>query len=256
MGAGTVTVVVIPARAGSTRFPGKATAPLRGRPVVQWTHQAATQARRVTRVVVATDCDGIAEVCQGFGAEVMVSRELLATGTDRTAAVAAHLDAECAVNLQADEPFISPDVIDRVIEAVEAGHPVATAAGPLDEACGTDPHQVTVLTDQADRALYFSRAAVPHPWSGGHFDELRGSGRAAKHLGIYGFTREALARIAAAPPGVLERVEGLEQLRFLELGLPVTVVPSPQAPISINVPSDLAAAEAAAEALARERGAP
>ncbi|WP_431045337.1 3-deoxy-manno-octulosonate cytidylyltransferase [Streptomyces sp. P1-3] len=238
-----MTVIVIPARAGSTRFPGKATAPLGGRPIVQWTYEAATRARSARRVVVATDCDRIAEVCRSFGAEVVVSRGAYATGTDRTAAVVARWDTDCVVNLQGDEPFMDPDVIDRVVEAVRAGHPVATAAGPLDEACGRDPNQVTVLTDQSHRALYFSRADIPYRQSGVEFHELRGTGQVGAHLGIYGFTPAALAHIAATPPGILERSEGLEQLRFLELGLPIKVVRAPRTPVSINVPADLAAAE-------------
>ncbi|KUL37563.1 hypothetical protein ADL22_21090 [Streptomyces sp. NRRL F-4489] len=242
-----MTAIVIPARAGSTRFPGKATALLGGRPVVRWTYEAATRARRATRVVVATDSERIAEVCQSFGAEVVLSRGAYATGTDRVAAVAAGWDEDCVVNLQGDEPFMDPDVIDEVIAAVRAGHPVATAAGPLDAAAAADPHRVTVLTDRHDRALYFSRAAVPHQRPGTPFEELAGSRRAAEHLGIYGFAPPALARIAAAPPGILERAEGLEQLRFLELGLPVTVVRARRAPVSINTPADLAAAEAGLE---------
>ncbi|MFE6688554.1 3-deoxy-manno-octulosonate cytidylyltransferase [Streptomyces sp. NPDC057743] len=240
-----MTAIVIPARAGSTRFPGKATALLGGRPVVRWTYEAATRARRATRVVVATDSERIATVCQSFGAEVALSADAFATGTDRVAAVAAAWDDDCVVNLQGDEPFIDPDVIDRVIATVQAGHPVTTAAGPLAAADATDPHQVTVLTDQDDRALYFSRAPVPYQQPGIRFEELAGSRRAAKHLGIYGFAPTALARIAAALPGILERAEGLEQLRFLELGLPIRVVQALRAPVSINTPDDLTAAEAA-----------
>jgi 3-deoxy-manno-octulosonate cytidylyltransferase (CMP-KDO synthetase) len=194
--------------------------------------------------VVATDSPHIAEVCRAFGARVVRSDVPYVSGTDRTAAVAAQLGLECVVNLQGDEPLMPPAVIDEVIAAVEAGHPVATAAGPLGEGSAADPNHVTVLTGRENRALYFTRAPVPHLPTAAQFEELRSSGRAAAHLGVYGFTRDALRRFAGSPPGVLERIERLEQLRFIELGIPITVVHTAESPVGINVPADLVAAEA------------
>lgn len=232
-------VAAIPARYGSTRLPAKALLPLAGKPMVEHVWRRTTLARGVDRVVVLTDDERIAAVARGFGAEVELTPEACASGTDRIAWAARGWDCQGVVNVQGDEPLIDPEGISRIAEHL-AAHPedpivtLATDAEPGDEAT---PSAVKVVLDRAGYALYFSRAGIPFPRQAGGAKPLR-------HLGIYGYRRDALLALAALEPTPLERSESLEQLRALENGLRIRVLTGARPSWGVDTADDAAAVEA------------
>jgi len=243
-------LAIIPARWGSTRFPGKPLAPLAGRPLIQHVVEAARASRAFERVLVATDDDRIAEAVAGFGGEVERTSPAHRSGTDRVAEVAARLPPEApevVVNLQGDEPLVHPDALRLLVEAfTDVRVEMATLVRPLeDPAERLSPHVVKVVPDARGDALYFSRMDIP-------FD--RGGGRVARfaHVGLYGYRRPTLLRLAQLPPGTLELAESLEQLRALEHGIRIRCLRTEAASIGVDTPADLARAEA--ELAARKRG--
>ncbi|GAA0782542.1 3-deoxy-manno-octulosonate cytidylyltransferase [Castellaniella ginsengisoli] len=240
--------VVIPARAASTRLPGKPLLDLGGLPmVVRTARQAARSA--ADRVLIATDHADIARVAAGHGIEVLMTRPDHPTGTDRLAEVAAMLaleDDAVVVNVQGDEPLIDPGLIDAVAVLL-AQHPdaaIATCAAPIrDVDTLFDPNAVKVVLGANHRALYFSRA--PIPWAR---DALADGGRrlapglpAWLHIGLYAYRAGFLRQFPELPPGRLERVESLEQLRALEQGFPILVHVTEAVPArGVDTPEDLA----------------
>ncbi len=230
-------VAVIPARFGSTRLPGKPLLANTGRPLIQHVVEAAQRSTRLDRVLVATDDDRIARAVAAFGGEVVMTRVDHPTGTDRVAEVAATLpEAEILVNLQGDEPEIAGTAIDTVIEVLEEDRdcPMSTLATPIhDEATFRDPTCVKVVRAASGRALYFSRAPIPH-----RRDDGWPEGLALLHLGIYAYRRDFLLSLASRPPSPLECTEKLEQLRVLEAGLPIAVGLVDEPGIGIDTPED------------------
>jgi 3-deoxy-manno-octulosonate cytidylyltransferase (CMP-KDO synthetase) len=218
-------LAVIPARMGSTRLPGKALADLGGAPMVVRVWERVRRAEGIDRVLVATDDDRIAAAVRARGGEAVMTG-VCASGTDRVAEAARNSGALRVVNVQGDEPFVEPTDIARVAAAVSEGTPIATAAAPLVDGWD-DPARVKVVCDDAGRALYFSRQPIP---SGGPY---------RLHVGLYAFTAQALAAVAALPPGVLERTERLEQLRWLAAGYRIKVVAIPEGALSVDTPADL-----------------
>lgn len=222
-------LAVIPARFASSRLPGKALADIGGVPMIVRVWERVRAVPAVDTVLVATDDARIAEVARDAGAEVAMTGPC-ATGTDRVAE-AARLHApglretDVVVNVQGDEPFVDPADIGAVAAAV-GDCPIATASAPL-LGDPTDPARVKVVTDHTGRALYFSRLPVPSggPWR--------------VHVGVYAFAAWALAEVAALPPSPLERAESLEQLRWLQAGYAIRVVPVAVAHFSIDTPADL-----------------
>lgn len=235
--------VVIPARYAATRLPGKPLRLLGGVPIVArvW---AQAQASGAAQVVVATDDVRIAEVIHAVGGEVCLTASTLASGTDRVCAAAEQLgwqDEAVIVNLQGDEPFMPPALIRQVAELLAcSGCPVATLATPL--AAETEfaaPQIVKVVTDQQGRALYFSRAPIPHPRAGGGAPVA-----ARRHLGLYAYRLGPLRQFVRWPVAPLEQLEQLEQLRWLWHGQAIAVADSLQASLpGIDTPEDLAQAE-------------
>jgi 3-deoxy-D-manno-octulosonate cytidylyltransferase len=220
-------LVVVPARFGSERLPGKPLADLGGRPMVVRVAEAVGRARRVDGVVVATDDPRVLEAARAHGVDAVLTRVDHPTGTDRVAEVAAGRPAGLVVNVQGDEPLVDPDHVDALVDAFSAPEvDVATLCAPL-SGDPQDPHRVKLVRDQAGRALYFSRAAIPTggPW--------------LLHIGVYAFRPAALRAFAALGPGRLERAERLEQLRFLEHGLTIQVVEVAAAHPSVDTPADL-----------------
>jgi 3-deoxy-manno-octulosonate cytidylyltransferase (CMP-KDO synthetase) len=225
---GTAFRIVIPARYGASRLPGKPLIDIGGRPLVTRVWDCA-MASRAAEVVIATDDARIHRVCRGIGAEVMLTRGDHASGSDRIAEVIERRGwgrNDIIVNLQGDEPCMPPRLIDQVAGALIAQgdeHPVsmATLCTPIDDpAVLFDPHVVKVVTDAADLALYFSRA--PIPW---HREEFRGpkarlpAGTAfRRHIGLYAYRAELLLRFVGWAPAPLEQAEALEQLRVLWQG--------------------------------------
>lgn len=236
-------LVVIPARYGSTRFPGKALADLAGVPLVVRTAQAAARITAADTVVVATDDSRILDAVAAAGLAGEMTGDW-ATGTDRVGEVARRHDHGIVVNLQGDEPLLDPGEIDRLIETLRAdpaldlvtfGHPFA------DEDAWRDPNQVKVVRDREGSALYFSRAAIPGTFPGGDGTAWT---VALRHVGIYGFRRSALERFLGLERTPLEVAEGLEQLRALENGLRIRVLITDHAPVGVDTPEDLDAVRA------------
>jgi 3-deoxy-manno-octulosonate cytidylyltransferase (CMP-KDO synthetase) len=235
-------VVVIPARYGSTRLPGKPLVSLNGQPMIQRVYERAKSARRVDRVIVATDDDRIVKAVTSFGGEARMTRPDHRTGTERVAEVAAHVEGEVFVNVQGDEPLLDPAAVDTAVAALleEPQAAVATVATPIKVPGDImDPNVVKVVLDFDDNALYFSRAPVPWVRDTGNTIQVRH----LKHLGLYVFQREALLEYPTLPQGELERIEQLEQLRWLENGSKIRVAEVEHDAISVDVPEDVARVE-------------
>ena len=235
--------VIIPARWASTRFPGKPLVKLRGKPLVQHVWERANRAKRVGRIIIATDDMRIAEAAFDFGAEVALTSPKHPTGTDRLAEVVQQLkSASIILNVQGDEPDIAPSTIDRLVEALQDDPKLGmvTAANPLaDPADVQDPNVVKVVADLAGRALYFSRSVIPYDRDG------RGRVRYLRHQGIYGYRRKVLLGFVKWKPTPLEQAEKLEQLRALEHGIAIGVIVVRRGSVGVDVPADVAKAERA-----------
>ena len=231
-------LAVIPARHASSRFPGKPLAPLAGRPMIQHVVERVQRAELVSRVVVATDDAAIQKAVEAFGAEAVLTRSDHRTGTDRVAEVAARWPAEIYVNVQGDEPLVDPGTVDALVaamledDAVQIATPCTAITHRNDI---VDPHICKVTRDFDGNALYFSRA--PIPWVRETSESV--AARHWKHLGLYAFRRDALLEFPALPPGELERLEQLEQLRWLENGFRIRVIETEYDAISVDVPADL-----------------
>jgi 3-deoxy-manno-octulosonate cytidylyltransferase (CMP-KDO synthetase) len=235
-------VVVIPARFGSTRLPGKPLVSLNGQPMIQRVYDRAKSARRVDRVIVATDDDRILKAVTSFGGEARMTRPDHRTGTERVAEVAAHEAGEVFVNVQGDEPLLDPAAIDTAVAALleESQATVATVATPIKIPSDImDPNVVKVVLDFDDNALYFSRAPIPWVRDTGNSIQVRH----LKHLGLYAFQRDALLEYPTFPQGELERIEQLEQLRWLENGAKIRVAEVEHDAVSVDVPEDVARVE-------------
>lgn len=247
-------VAVIPARYGSTRFPGKLLADLCGKPLIAHTIERAREAALVDDVLVATDDERIAQAALACGARGVMTSPDCASGTDRIAqAIAALPEAEIVVNVQGDEPLMAPETIDATIVALRDDPDCAVATAMiriLSEADYRDAHVVKALPAPDGRALYFSRSPVP---SNAHWRSREsvlatlGGGRAFfwgfKHFGLYVYRREALLRFVELAPSPLEIAENLEQLRFLENGMRIRIIETEHDSIGVDTPEDLEAAQ-------------
>jgi 3-deoxy-manno-octulosonate cytidylyltransferase (CMP-KDO synthetase) len=244
-------VVVIPARFGSTRFPGKPLVALAGKPMIQHVYERAKKAQTVHDVVVATDDQRIVDVVQSFGGKARMTRPDHRTGTERIAEVAVHEAGDIFVNVQGDEPLIDPMAIDAAVGALVEEPPaqVSTVATMIRLAADImDPNVVKTVLDFDEYALYFSRA--PIPWIRDTQQKLHVT--YWKHLGLYAFQRDALLEYPTLPQGELEKVEQLEQLRWLENGWRIRVAEVPQDAVSVDVPEDVSRVE---KLLREEKGA-
>ena len=239
------TLVVIPARLGATRLPRKPLRLLGGRPLVVRVWERVAGFPGVDRCVVATDDDEVAAVAREAGAECVLTAAHHPSGTDRVAEVAARTEFRAyraVVNVQGDEPFISLPAVEGAADLVRSGRfPLGTVAVPAADDVLGNPNVVKVVAADDGRALYFSRAAIPHlrePAYAPDVAERRGLVR--QHVGVYAYAPEALARWVALPPHPLERVERLEQLRPLAGGLAMGVaVVDEAAPAGVDTEEDL-----------------
>lgn len=233
-------LIVIPARYASTRFPGKPLHQIAGRPLVQHVWERCRQAREAAGVIIATDDERIAVVARNFGAEVAMTREDHPSGTDRLAEVAAaHPEASHFLNVQGDEPLISPALLDRLIAALRADPALLmiTAASPFVPGMNPDdPNLVKVVLTRDGDALYFSRSRVPFPRHPPSLPYYR-------HLGLYGYRRDFLQQFVRWEPSPLERAESLEQLRALENGARLRVVLTEEDSPGVDTPEQAAALE-------------
>ncbi len=239
-------LTVIPARYASTRFPGKPLHLLAGKPLLQHVWERCLEARAAAGVIIATDDDRIAAAARGFGAAVAMTRADHPSGTDRLAEVAAaHPEATHFLNVQGDEPLISPALLDRLMAALrdDPALPMITAASPFGPAAAgataldpDDPNVVKVVLTTAGDALYFSRSRLPyarHPTVLPYY----------RHLGVYGYHRDFLQRFVAWPPSPLERTEALEQLRALENGARLRVLLTKEESPGVDTPAQAAEVE-------------
>jgi len=217
-------VAIIPARFASTRLDGKALALLGGRPMICPVAERTRRARGLGRVIVATDDERIRAAVEPTGAEVVMTASHHPTGTDRLAEVARGLSADVLVNVQGDLPFLDPGMVEGLVArlAAEPALPMATLACPIvDQAEWRSPHVVKVVVGADGRALYFSRSPIPFDRDG---SRRPGAPLGLRHIGMYGYRREVLLRLAALPPSPLEEREKLEQLRALEHGIAIGVL--------------------------------
>jgi 3-deoxy-manno-octulosonate cytidylyltransferase (CMP-KDO synthetase) len=234
------TAVVIPARYGSQRLPGKPLLRSTGKYLVQHVYERACQARRINQVVVATDDPRIVAAVESFGGQVVMTRRDHASGTDRVAEVAQSIRAEVIVNLQGDEPLIDPEALDLLPELLERdpNSDIATLAVPITSREQLhDPNCVKVVCDRRNRALYFSRSPIPFVRDQ-EPDFAARPPQFLQHLGIYAYRRPELFRIAMEPPDARERLEKLEQLRFLSLGYRIQVGVVQQAGCGVDTRED------------------
>jgi 3-deoxy-manno-octulosonate cytidylyltransferase (CMP-KDO synthetase) len=212
-------VVVIPARYGSTRLPGKPLLDIAGKPLIQWVYERARGSTLTDRVLIATDDERIRKQCIAFGAECVMTGADCRSGTDRVHEAVSGSDADVVINLQGDEPEIRGDMIDALIRAVERDRlEMATLCSIIDDPHDyRSPHVVKCVLDVNGFALYFSRAPLP-------FMQKTIPIPLYKHIGIYAFSRSFLETFVALPKGALEEAESLEQLRALEAGFRIKVV--------------------------------
>ena len=227
-------VGAIPARYGSTRLPGKVLMPIAGKPMIEHVWRQASRAEGLERVVVLTDDERIAEAAAGFGADCQMTPADCASGTDRVAWAARDWRAAAVINIQGDEPLIEPTAITALARHLSdhPDDPVATLAAPAEEGDLENPDVVKVVTDRRGYALYFSRASIPYP-------RAEQGAAARRHVGIYGYQRQALLRLAGLEPTPLERSESLEQLRALENGIPIRVLAVDRAWWGVDTIEDL-----------------
>jgi 3-deoxy-manno-octulosonate cytidylyltransferase (CMP-KDO synthetase) len=249
---------IIPARWGSTRFPGKALHPIAGKPLLRHVWERCRRAKKLDRLIIATDDFRIAEAAFDWGAEVAMTSANHASGTDRIAEVAAKMKQFAhIINIQGDEPLIDPKLIDRLVRELQRDRKLEmiTAAHPFaDPREAASPHQVKIVLNQKGEALYFSRALIPSSKSGGL---QRGIGILPmghrleadatfenrpslyfRHQGIYGYTRKLLLRFVRWKTSPLERTESLEQLRALENGVRIQVVMTGSGSPGVDTPED------------------
>jgi len=250
------TVAIVPARLASTRLPGKALIDIAGKPMVCWVAERARAARNVNRVIVATDSEQIVDAVQASGIEAVLTSEHHTSGTDRVAEVAAQMpDAEIIVNVQGDEPLISPATIERAVETMAAeiakpnGAGIVTTWEPIESSDDLlNPDLVKVVFDEDENAVYFSRSPVPYPR-----DAVNSYGSLAaawenepelnklfrKHTGLYVYRRDVLLEFTNWPQSQLEKVEALEQLRALAHGVKIKVVAACAASTGVDTLADL-----------------
>jgi len=242
-------LVVIPARYASSRFPGKPLADIGGKPMIQRVYERVQASRFNDNILVATDDTRIMEAVEGFGGNAVMTPSSCSTGTDRIATVARERVADIYLNVQGDEPLISPRCIEAAVDPLfsNTNIDIGTVAAPLatsEEA--HNPNIVKVTRALDGTALYFSRSPIPFAHDEENIDGT--SIQYFQHLGIYAYRREALLRLSSLPPTPLEIAEKLEQLRALEHGMTINVNLVPERSISVDVPADIERVLAALDA--------
>jgi 3-deoxy-manno-octulosonate cytidylyltransferase (CMP-KDO synthetase) len=227
-------IVVIPARYGSTRLPGKALADINGKPLIQWVYERACTSTLAGEVIVATDDERIEKACRSFGATVAMTSPECKSGTDRVFEAVKDRQADVVINVQGDEPQIRGNMIDSLIQAMSMNETeMATLCAFITEPHDyKSPHSVKVVLDCNGFALYFSRAPLP-------FFEKKVSIPTYRHIGIYAFSRQFLETFVKMPVSRLESAESLEQLRALEAGYRIKVLLTDYEGIGVDVENDL-----------------
>ena len=231
------TICVIPARYASTRLPGKPLVDIAGKPMIQHVYERAKTAARLSEVIVATDHELVYKAVKEFGGNVVMTSSDHPTGTDRLAEVArAYTAADVIINVQGDEPLISPLIIDQLAAVFDNAADdlvMATVKTPMPKEEYNNPAAVKVTTDNSGNALYFSRSLIPYPRV--EHEQYK----VYKHIGIYAYRRDFLLTFASLPPTPLERAESLEQLRALEYGYKIKVIETDTPSFGVDTPQDL-----------------
>ena len=230
---------VIPARYGATRFPGKPLADIAGKTLVQRVWEAARRAKRLTRLVVATDDQRILDHINQLGGEALMTSADHASGSDRLGEVVRELpEYDYVLNIQGDEPLVEPDAIDALVaETLDEQAAMSTLITPFPPTVTYEqvrnPNIVKVIADAAGYALYFSRAAIPYPRSPEYAEWY-------KHIGIYMYKRDMLLELCGLPRTAIEQCESLEQLRALHNGVRILCVETDYDPVAVDTPEDIA----------------
>ncbi len=236
---------IIPARFDSTRLRGKPLADINGKPMVQHVYENTIKSSILDDAIIATDDESIKEAVENFGGKAILTSKDHLTGTDRISEVAEDLDVQVVVNIQCDEPFIKPGMIDEVVNPLieDRDVPMCTLMHEIDKKDFHNPNVVKVVTDASGFALYFSRSLIPYPrHEEGH--------RAFEHIGIYSYQKPFLLTFSQLKPTPLERSEGLEQLRALENGFKIKVtLTKDYIPLSVDTQEDLERAREFARSL-------
>lgn len=231
---------VIPSRLHSTRLPEKPLLPIQGKPMIQWVYENAARCQALTKIVVATDSNQIADVVQSIGGETLMTDPKLQTGSDRVAAVAKQFPKmDVIINLQGDEPFIQPKMLEQLIAPYLAGETpeMTTLAYPLDIAANHhNPGAVKVILDKKNHAIYFSRAAIP-------YFRTNTVAPVYHHIGLYAFRADFLQLYTTLPQTPLELTESLEQLRAIENGYTIRVCLTQHKTLEINTEEEYAKAQ-------------
>jgi len=226
---------VIPSRIRSTRLPRKPLLPIQGKPMVQWTYENAARCKWLTGLIVATDDMEIADIIKGIGGKVAMTDPHLPTGSERVAAVAEDFpEMDVIINLQGDEPFIKPSMLEALVAPYLAGDTpeMTTLASPLDMTHSYhEPGAVKVITDLKQNAIYFSRAPIP-------YFRTETTAPVYHHMGLYAFRRDFLMTYKSLPQTPLEIAESLEQLRVIENGYKIRVCLTKEKTLEINTPEE------------------
>ncbi len=234
-------VAIIPARFGSSRLPGKPLADIHGRPMIFHVYQRALKVPGIDQVVVATDDLRIKKYVESAGGKAFMTDPGHLSGTDRIAEAARYLglsDEDIVVNIQGDQPLLKPQPVVAIVKMLleRPGLAMTTPACPIDPEEGIDPNRVNVVVDREWKALYFSRAPIPFIRD---IDTEGDRPYYLRHLGLYAYRQDFLQTFVALPPGRLEKIEKLEQLRVLENGYSIGVARVTEAPIEVDTPEDL-----------------
>ena len=228
---------VIPSRIGSTRLPRKALLPIQGKPMVQWTYENACRCNQLAKVVVATDSEEIAAVIHAIGGHVVMTETHIPTGSERAAAVAEQYpDMDVIINLQGDEPFIQPHMLETLISPYLQGESpeMTTLAYPLASDKYASPDSVKVITDLQQNAIYFSRSPIPYFRTQQDMHHIP----VYNHMGLYAFRRDFLLLYKTLNQTPLEKAESLEQLRVIENGYKIRVCLTDEKTLEINTPEE------------------
>lgn len=228
-------VGIIPARFESTRFPGKPLAKILNKPMIQWVYEGANKSKSLEAIIVATDSQQIYNQVKDFGGEVVLTSKQHLSGTSRVAEVATQLDVEVVVNIQGDEPLISPLAIDDAVKPLLENSTIYMSTLKCkitNEDELHNPNVVKVVTSKDGFALYFSRALIP-------FVSPPYTSYIYKHIGLYAYRKDFLLKLVELLPTKLEQIEKLEQLRVLENGYKIKVIKTNYASIGIDTPQDL-----------------
>jgi 3-deoxy-manno-octulosonate cytidylyltransferase (CMP-KDO synthetase) len=228
-----IVVAVIPARLASTRLPRKMLREIAGEPLLARVYQGVRRCASLDQVVVATDSDEILQFCRQRGFAARMTSQTHRSGTERVHEISTVIPADVYLNVQGDEPLTRPEHIESLLQVMRGqGVEVGTLKTPAAEIDVNNPSAVKVVADAAGRALYFSRATIP-------FDRDAAQPQYYKHLGFYGYRKTALDQFVRWPESSLERTERLEQLRFLENGVPIYVGDTPFDTVGVDTEEDL-----------------